>query len=87
MVAKDKFIRQLNLVGSFSSHSTRIKEVETNRKISFEMIFNKYFDDVSTKGMMIYLWQNANAHVACVIPSTGYNKTIENISDSNVNLQ
>ena len=29
----------------------------------------------------------ANAHVARVIPSTGYNKTIENISDSNVNLQ
>ena len=30
---------------------------------------------------------DANVYVARVIPSTGYNKTRENISDCNVNLQ
>ena len=29
----------------------------------------------------------ANVHVACAICATGYNKTSENISNHNVNLQ
>ena len=29
----------------------------------------------------------SNVHVACAIPAPGYNKTSENISNPNVNLQ
>ena len=44
------------------------------------MLFNLRDDDL--------ILADANVYVACVIPSTGYNKTGElNISDCNVNLQ
>ena len=65
----------------------REQERENNRKISVEMNFNKYFDGILRLYDDDLILAYANVHVARAIPASGYNKTSENVSNQNVNLQ